>query len=95
MKWTCEVIRNKNYKYSAVMVEGGVKVEGLPENVDYNTLREAIRRQTGVCMLKCKDMLFERHKGLDYAFIDNTHHRPGKDCRVSLADRRNGYAPKF
>jgi len=92
-RWTCEIVKDFNGVYYANMFIEGQKVENLPEYVDYNTLKAAIRQETGVEILKCKDMIFEKSGRKYYAFLDNTQTRP--DCRVTLKERLNGYKPDF
>ena len=92
-KWTCEVIRDFDGSYCANMAIDGEIIDGLPEYVDYNTLKLAISTKTGIEILKFKDMLFEKLQRKSYAFIDNT--QPRSDCRVPLAERLNGYKPRF
>lgn len=93
MKWTCTIIQS-NGKYRAIMERGGKSVEDLPSEVDYRTLKEAIRLKTGVEILKRKDMIFERLSDFEkIATIDATQHRENRDCRVTMKDRKNGWKP--
>lgn len=94
--WTCTIIQ-KEGKYSAILLIENVEVEGLPSEVDYRTLREAIRAKTGIHILKRKDMIFEKLSDFEkIATIDATQRRwGGKDCRVRLAERKAGWKPKW
>ena len=94
MKWTLTVIQS-NGKYRAIMLMDNKEVEDLPSEVDYKTLKEAIRLKTGVEILKRKDMIFERLSDFEkVATIDATQYRgEGKDCRVTIEDRKNGWKP--
>ena len=94
MKRTLTIIQSEG-KYRAIMLMGNKEVEGLPSYVDYRTLKEAIRLKTGVEILKRKDMIFERLSDFEkVATIDATQYRgEGKDCRVTLAERINGWKP--
>lgn len=92
-KWTCEVVKDFNGLYYCNMCIDGKMVEGLPEYVDYNTLKAAIRRMTGIEILKHKNMIFEGSGRKRYALIDNTQTR--NDCRVTLQERINGWKPCF
>ena len=92
-RWTCEIVKDFDGKYYANMTIENNKIEGLPEYVDYKTLKEAIRTKTGIEILKCKDMFFEKCGRKHYAFIDNTQTR--NDCRVTLYERLHGYQPCF
>lgn len=93
-KWTCTVTKQANGKYSANLEQGGVVVNGLSQNVDYNTLKQSIINNTGIVILKHKDMLFERiSKTKQIATIDATQTR--KDCRVTIEDRVSGWKPDF
>jgi transcription initiation factor IIE alpha subunit len=93
-KWTCEVVRDFDRTYYANMYVDGNMVKDLPEYVDYKTLKEAIKQKTGIEILKCKDMIFEKYGRKYYAFIDATQTR--KDCRVTFEEKFNGiYRPDF
>lgn len=92
MKWTCEIVRDSG-KYYANLCYGGELIKGLPEYVDYKTLSQAIRLKTGVCILKAKDMIFEKCGRKEYAMIDNT--QPRNDCRVRISEILDGYKPDF
>ena len=91
--WFLEMVQDYNGTYYANMTLGGKKVEGLPEHVDYNTLKDAIRQKTGVCILNRNEMIFQQSGKKKYAFIDAT--QPRKDCRVTLEEIRNGWKPDF
>lgn len=92
-KWFIEVVQDFDGRYYANMTIGGKRVDGLPKYVDYNTLREAIRRQTGIVILPRKDMRFEAFQRKKYAYIDATQER--QDCRVSLQEIKAGWQPNF
>lgn len=92
-KWFLEVVQDFDGTYYANMMMGGKPVLGLPEHVDYNTLKEAIRQKTGVDILKKKEMKFQQSGRKKYAYIDATQERA--DCRVTLAEIDNGWRPKF
>lgn len=95
-KFFIEVVQDFDGTYYANMVLNGCPVRGLPENVDYNTLREGIRQKTGVEILKRKDMKFQQFGRKNYAYIDATQYRgEGKDCRVTLDEMRSGWKPDF
>jgi len=95
-KWTCEVVKDRKGTYCACMNIEGKYVEGLPMNVDYRTLKEAIRNKTGIEILKHKNMIFEGKGKEKYAVIDATQYRgEGKDCRVTYQDLLDGWKPKF
>ena len=93
-RWHCEVVK-KNGKYSANMFIGGNRVEGLPEEVDYTTLYNAIRQKTGICILKHKDMIWFTVDGVVRAIIDCTQHKPNTDCRVTASEYRNNWKPNY
>lgn len=92
-RWICEIIKDFDGSYCANMQVEGRIVENLPENVNYNTLKDAIRKQTGVEILKCKDMIFNKLGRKYYALLDTTRQR--MDCRVTLEEIINGYKPNF
>lgn len=94
-KWICTIVQDSDGKYYASMDIDNIQVTELPEHVDYNTLKEAIRNKTGIEILKKKDMIFERLSDFEkIATIDATQYRgDGKDCRVTLKERINGWKP--
>lgn len=92
-KFTCEVVKEFDGTYYANLILNGELVKGLPEYVSYKELAQAIKEKTGIVILKCKDMIFERCGRKYYAFIDATQSR--NDCRVKLEERLNGYKPNF
>lgn len=96
MKWTLTVIQS-NGKYRAIMLMDNKEVEDLPSEVDYKTLKEAIKLKTGVTILQRKEMIFEKLSDFEkIATIDATQYRgEGKDCRVTMEDRKNGWQPDW
>lgn len=88
-----EVVQDFDGSYYANMLLGGKRVEGLPEHVNYNELRDAIRQKTGVVILQRKDMKFQQSGRKKFAYIDATQER--KDCRVTLDEMKQGWKPKF
>ena len=92
-KWTCTVIQNTDSgKYRADMLINNKTVDGIPFDVDYKTLMEAIKRITGISILKRKEMIFERLSDFEkIATIDAT--QPRNDCRVTVEERINGWNP--
>lgn len=92
-KWFLEVVQDSDGTYYANLNIGGKLVEGLPRNVSYRALQDAIRKQTGIEILKKKDMQFEARDGKKFAYVDNTEVR--KDCRVSLRELDGHWYPKF
>ena len=96
-KWCCTVMHKDKEGYRAILEIGGYTVEDLPEWVGYNELRNAIKRATGIEILRRKDMIFEKLSDFEQiATIDNTQYRgEGKDCRVRLVERQNGWKPKW
>lgn len=91
-KWVCTIIQDENHKYRAIMLINNQNVDDLPSEVDYKTLREAIRKKTGIEILKKRDMFFDRLSHFErIATIDNTQYR--EDCRVRIEERKNGWTP--
>ncbi len=104
-RWYMEMVQDVDGSYyvSNMIIEGR-KVENLPEHVDYLTLTAAIKRETGISILKRKDMIFEKKNRKSYAHIDatggNTAWRNkaannGRDCRITFKDIENGFTPDF
>lgn len=90
-RWFCKIIRNSENKYYAVMEIEGKQVQGLAKNVDYRTLSKSIENKTGITILKCKDMIFEKLSATEkVATIDCTQSRNG-DCRVTMKELLNGW----
>lgn len=92
-RWFLEIVRDFDGTYYANMQVEGKRVEDLPEHVDYNALKKAIREKTGIVILKRKDMFFEKLGRKHYAYIDATQERA--DCRVTFKNFENGYKPCF
>ena len=90
-KWFLEVVQCQDGTYYANMAVARNFVRGLPEYVDYNTLRRAIRLKTGISILPKKDMIFQKSGTRNYAYIDAT--QPREDCRVTLEEMKNGWKP--
>lgn len=91
--WVCTVIQNiETGKYRVDMEVAGRRVDGLPIDVDYNTLKSEIKRITNKSILDRKDMIFERLSDFEkIATIDAASVR--RDCRVTLKERINGWKP--
>ena len=92
-KWICTIIQNTDSgKYHADMLINNKIVDGIPFDVGYKTLTEAIKRITGISILKRKEMIFERLSDFEkIATIDAT--QPRNDCRVTVTERINGWTP--
>ena len=105
MKWCLEIVQDFNYLYYANMTMGGKDISGvyhkphpihgLAEYVNYRTLAESIERVTGVKIPNCNNLYWIKNGRKQYAIIDATQHRPGKDCRVSREDIAAGWKPNF
>lgn len=92
-KWFLEVVQDFDGSYCANLTVNAMPVKGLPEYVDYNTLRNAIKEKTGIEILNKKDMLFQQNGRKSYAYFDATQER--KDGRVTLDEMKQGWRPKF
>lgn len=92
-KWFLEVVQDFDGSYYANLTIDAIRVNDLPEYVDYNTLRNAIKEKTGIEILKKKDMIFQQNGRKKYAYIDCTQER--KDCRVTLDEMYKGWEPNF
>lgn len=90
-KWIYTVIQNANSgKYHADMLINNKSVDGIPFDVDYKTLTDAIKRVTGISILKRKEMIFERLSDFErMATLDNIQCR--NDCRVTIEERISGW----
>ena len=85
--WYCELVRDFDGTYYANLTIDGAHVDGLPENVNYKTLKEAIRQRTGIQMIPVSHMYFCKLGRKQYAIIDVTRTRP--DCRVPASENRD------
>lgn len=95
-RFACTVIKNLEGKYRCKLEIEGVEIQNIEENVDYKTLKKSIEDRTGIIILKYKDMIFERLSNTEkIATIDATQYREGKDCRVTISDRIEGWKPNF
>jgi hypothetical protein len=73
----------------------GRNIYDLPIDVDYRTLSKSIFNKTGITILKCKDMIFEKLSDTEkVATIDCTQYRNG-DCRVTIKELLNGWKPAW
>lgn len=94
-RWVCKIIKNSDNKYHADMQIEGRNIYDLEENVDYKTLSKSIFNKTGIQILKCKDMIFEKLSNTEkVATIDCTQYRNG-DCRVTMKELINGWKPAW
>lgn len=71
MKISVEVVRDFDNSYYVNVVKDGEIVKGLPEYVDYRTLKTAIRNQTGFEMLPLKALTFKQYGRKQYASFKN------------------------
>ena len=89
-KWFLEVVQDFDGSYYANLTIDAIPVRDLPEYVDYNTLKNAIKEKTGIEVLKKKDMIFQQNGR-------KNEHRPG--CRGTRCScfgcRRNGDLGEF
>lgn len=100
-KWTCTIIQNTEtgkYRVADFRIDGKDIYEctEITESY-YRPLADEVKRITGIHLLKRKDMIFERLSDFEkIATIDVTQYRgEGKDCRVTLEERKNGWKPCF
>ena len=92
-KWFLEVVQDFDGSYYANLTIDAIPVKGLPEYVDYKTLKNAIKEQTGIVILNKNDMKFQQNGRKKYAYIDATQNR--EDCRVTLDEMYQGWEPNF
>ena len=95
-KWCAEIVQDCDGRYYANLTINGELVKGLPEYVDYGTLREAISAKTGI-VIPLQNHLPRQYwvkiGRKKYAYIDATRQR--EDCRVTLEEINNGWKPDF
>jgi len=70
MKWFCEIVKDFDGTYYANMTDENGLVKGLPEYVDYRTLSNAIKQQTGRQIVSRKYLKFTRLGRKQYAYIN-------------------------
>lgn len=93
-KWFMEIIQDCSGTYCVNLIRGGEPVTGLPEHVDYKTLKEAVRTKTGICIPNRNALKFQQEGRKKYAFIDAT--QPLENgCVVTLDDIKRGHRPDF
>lgn len=93
-RWVCKIIKNSDNKYYADMQIEGRNIYDLAENVDYRTLKKSIEDKTGIRILQCKSMNFEKLSNTEkVATIDCTQSR--EDCRVTVKELTNGWKPAW
>lgn len=66
-----EIVRDRLGDYYANVTIDGELIRGLPEFVNFITLRKAIKEKTGIEIPYCKDLIFVRSFGKSYAHIEN------------------------
>ena len=59
-KWFLEVVQDFDGSYYANLTVNAMPVKGLPEYVDYNTLKKAIKEKTGIDIPNKGDMIFSK-----------------------------------
>lgn len=69
-------------------------LEGLPQNVSWKKLTEAIRNATGICFPFRKDFIWQSMDRKKYAYCDATQPTPN-GCVVTLAQVQRGHKPDF
>lgn len=97
--WTCTIIQNTEtgkYRVANFIVNGKDITENfrLPYDFNYKGLITFVRKETGICLLKRKEMIFEQLSDFEkIATLDTTQERI--DCRVTIAERKAGWQPCF
>mgnify|MGYP001312239469 CR=1 FL=1 len=70
-KYDVEVVRDYNGLYYANMFKNGERVTGIPEYVNYRTLKKEIEHLTGFSILPMKTLKFKRVGRKQYARFNN------------------------
>lgn len=91
-KWYCAVCAIRSGVWCAEMYIDNEEID-LPPCSSYTELRNVVKKQTGIELLKKNQMKFESHNGYQYALIDNT--QPRNDCRVTIDERLQGWKPNW
>ena len=98
-KWTCTIIQNTEnslYRVADFRSDGKDITERfcVPFDLDYRGLVIFVKEETGICLLKRKEMIFERLSDFEkIATLDATQER--EDCRVTIKERIAGWQPCF
>lgn len=98
-RWTCTIIQNIEtglYRVADFRIDGKDITERfrVPFDLDYRGLVTFVKEETGICLLKRRDMIFERLSDFEkIATIDETQER--EDCRVTIKERIAGWKPCF
>ena len=71
MKWFCEIVQGYDGTYYANMTTENGKISGLPDNVDYKTLCDGIRKVTGISLVPRKSLKFKQAEYKKYAYVQN------------------------
>ena len=66
-----EIVRDFDGTYYANIVKNNELVDGLPEYVNYRTLKQAIRDKINFQILPLKALKFERLGRKQYAYFNN------------------------
>ena len=93
-KWFLEIVQDFDGRYYCNLTIDGELVKGLPKYVDYKTLAFAIRKETGICIVQRKSLIFRRYGRKRYAYIDATQ-ALDRGCIVTLDEVRKGHKPNF
>lgn len=93
-KWFIEIVKDFNGVYYCNLTVAGELIKELPEYVDYNTLKEAIRLKTGIKILPRNKLVWQKDGRKSYAYIDAT--QPCKNgCVVTLEEIKAGHKPNW
>jgi len=94
-RWAATFIQNtETGKYHCTINTENAGFIDFWDEYDWISLCNEIRISTGICMLKRKDMHFEKLSDFErIATIDATQTRD--DCRVSLDEIRQGWKPNL
>lgn len=68
-KWFLEVVQDFDGSYYANLTVDAMLVKGLPEYVDYKTLRNAIKDKTEIDIPNKGDVIFQQNGRKHYAFL--------------------------
>ena len=98
-RWTCTIIQNIEtglYRVADFRIDGKDITERfrVPFNLDYRGLVTFVKEETGITLLKRKEMIFERLSDFEkIATLDATQER--EDCRVTIKERIAVWQPCF
>lgn len=94
-KWFCQIEKGYEGLYCCELYVDGIMIKSIPDDLTYNELKAAIRKETGIVIPLCKSLIWQQNKtGKSYAFIDATQPCSNGSI-VTLDEIRAGHKPDW